>query len=296
VTAWLSQHAAALRSALRRLLGAPLNAALALFVIGLALTLPAGGWLLLDNLRLAADKAAGPQQISLFLTPEATPAAVDEIRTRLQAAAPGNWEFVPRDAALKRLQQTAGLGEIVASLPRNPLPDAFIVRPADTAPASMETMAATLTGWPKVAHVQLDSAWIRRFDALLRLGRLTVALLGGVFAAALVAATFNTIRLQILAHAAEIEVARLIGATEAWIRRPFAYFGALQGLLGGLLASLLLMAATRLLGPAVDELAVLYGSNFVLRGPDAELAGLLALAGACLGWLGAMLSVRSATR
>ena len=87
-----------------------------------------------------------------------------------------------------------------------------------------------IAGWPRVAHVQLDSAWVKRFDAFLRLARLALWMLAGIFAAGLIAVTFNTIRLQVLAQAAEIEVARLIGATDAFIRRPFYYFGALHAL------------------------------------------------------------------
>ena len=183
------------------------------------------------------------------------------------------------------------MGEIVASLPKNPLPDAFIVAPADTQPAAMEALAATFAEWPKVEHVQLDSAWSKRFDAFLRIGKLVVTLIAGVFAAALVAATFNTIRLQIMANAAEIEVARFVGATDAFIRRPFQYFGALQGGCGGLLAAALVYAGGQLLTAPVSELAALYGGDFVLRGLSPANIGALSGVGAALGWLGAQLSV-----
>ncbi|MBW7903473.1 MAG: ABC transporter permease [Rhodocyclaceae bacterium] len=288
---WLVQHADALRDALRRIAASPLSTALSLFVIGIALTLPAAGWLLIDNVRLAARSASGVQQISLFMAADADRKAAAEIESRLQSTAPGAWRFVPREEALKRLQGGEGMAEIVASLPRNPLPDAFVVEPADTSPAAMDALAKTFAGWPRVAHVQLDSAWAHRFDALLRIGRLAVAMLGAVFAAALVAVTFNTIRLQILAQAAEIEVARLIGATDGWIRRPFLYFGALQGAAGGLLAAALAALGTHLLNDPVAALAALYGSGFALRGPTAADAAALAGIGALLGLAGAQISV-----
>ena len=152
-------------------------------------------------------------------------------------------------------------------------------------------MAALFSAWPKVAHVQLDSAWVKRFDAFLRIGRLAITLLAGLLAGALVAVTFNTIRLQILAQAAVIEVAKLIGATDAFIRRPFLYFGALQGALGGLLAALLVALGGQLLGAPVAELVVLYGGTYDLLGLTARsIAGLTGI-GALLGWLGAYLSV-----
>lgn len=296
MNAWINQHITALRDAFRRLASAPLTTILSLFVIGIALTLPAAGWLLIDNFQRAANSASGVQQISLFMTLDADRKALDEVESRLKLAAAGRWRFVSREEALKHLQSSAGMGDLIGSLPRNPLPDAFIVEPADTSPESMEKLAKNIGGWPKVAHVQLDSAWAKRFDALLRIGRLAVSLLAAVFAAALVVVTFNTIRLQILAHGTEIEVARLIGATDAWIRRPFTYFGALQGALGGLLATLLVLLGTRLLTPPIAELAQLYGASFTLQGPSPTLAGLLAGAGALLGWLGALLSVSLSLR
>lgn len=296
MNAWINQHLLAIRDAWRRLSSAPLGSLLSLFVIGIALTLPAAGWLLIDNLQRAASNTAGAQQISLFMTQEADRKAVDEIETRLRANPPGRWRFVPRDEALKHLQGGSRMSDLVAGLPKNPLPDAFIVEPDDTSPAGMERLAATFAGWPKVAHVQLDSAWVKRFDAFLRIGKLGVSLLASIFAAALVVATFNTIRLQVLAHAAEIEVARLIGATDAWIRRPFAYFGALQGFLGGLIALGFLFAGQQLLAPAIAELAHLYGTSFRLQGPSGALTGLLLATGGLLGWIGALLSVNLSLR
>jgi cell division transport system permease protein len=192
---------------------------------------------------------------------------------------------------LKRLQASEGMAEIIASLPRNPLPDAFVVEPSDTRPESLEQLARTFSGWPRVAHVQLDSAWVKRFDTFLRIGKLSITLLGGLFAAALVVVTFNTIRLQILAQASEIEVAKLIGATDAFIRRPFQYFGALQGALGGLFAALLVYFGSLLLADPVGELVSLYGATFALHGLSPGNIAALAAIGAALGWIGAQLSV-----
>jgi cell division transport system permease protein len=142
-----------------------------------------------------------------------------------------------------------------------------------------------------VAHVQLDSAWVKRLDALLRLGKLVVMLLGCLFAGALVTITFNTIRLQILAQAAEIEVAKLIGATDTYIQRPLHYFGVLQGALGGLCAALLVSAGLHLLTPAVAELARLYGASFTCKACRPATSSLLTAIGGALGWLGAKVSV-----
>lgn len=296
MNAWFAQHRAALASAFRRLWTTPLNTLLSLLVIGMALTLPGAGYVLLDNLRDLGRTASGGQQISLFMQIEAGKKDVGEIENRLKAAAAGQWKFVPKEEALKRMQKSDGMAEIVASLPRNPLPDAFIVEPANTDPEALEVMRKEIAGWPGVAHVQLDSAWVKRFDAFLKLGKLALWMLAGIFAAGLVAVTFNTIRLQVMAQAAEIEVSRMIGATDAFIRRPFYYYGALQGGLGGLLAAALVAGAVHLLAAPAGELAALYGGSFALRGPTAGDALLLAAVGALLGWLGAQLSVSLSLR
>lgn len=296
MSAWLSQHRAALGLALRRLAATPFNTLLSLLAIGIALTLPAFGYVALDNLRELGRSASGVQQISLFMEVGASKAEVAAIENRLQALSTAKITFVPRDEALKRLKKSEEMTEIVASLPRNPLPDAFIVDPLNTAPAALEALRTEMAGWPKVAHVQLDSAWVKRFDAFLRLGKLALFLLAGLFGAGLVAVTFNTIRLQVMAQAAEIEVARMIGATDAFIRRPFYYFGALQGALGGLLAALLVLGALRLLAAPIGELAALYGGSFTLHAPEAGEVALLSCIGAMLGWLGAQLSVSLSLR
>ena len=288
---FIAQHLAALRYALRRLLVSPLNTLLSLLVIGIALALPGAGWVVLDNLRGITGSASGVQQVSLFMALDASKKDVEEIESRLREARSGHWRFVFRDDALKRLQASEGMAEVIASLPKNPLPDAFIVEPEDTQPDALERLAGTFLGWPKVAHVQLDTDWVKRFDAFLRIGKLSITLLASLLAGALVAVTFNTIRLQILAQATEIEVSRLIGATDSFIRRPFQYFGALQGALGGLFAALLVSSAGLLLAAPVGELVALYGGNFVLRGLSPGNIAAMAAIGAVLGWLGAQLSV-----
>jgi cell division transport system permease protein len=184
-----------------------------------------------------------------------------------------------------------GLGEVLDALPKNPFPDALVITPRDERPEAMERLAAELRKLPRVEHVQLDSAWVQRLDALLRLGRTAIVLLASLLGVGLMAITFNAIRLQVLTSRAEIEVSRLLGATDAFIRRPFYYFGALQGLAGGLVAwSAVLIAALLLRGPVAD-LAALYGIEFALHIlPLADSVVLFGLA-ALLGWAGAWLSL-----
>ena len=289
---WFRQHLAAFFRAARRLTDSPLSALLSILAIGIAMALPAAGYLCLDNLKALGANTSRVQQMSLFMNTGANEKARAAVERRLEALLPGQWRFVSRDAALRQMEANEGMAEIIATLPKNPLPDAFILEPDGAGPEDLERLRATLSAWPGVAHVQLDSAWIKRFDAFLRLGRLSVHLLSIIFAVGLIAVVFNTIRLQVLGQAAEIEVARLIGATDAFIRRPFCYLGVLQGALGGLTADLLLLAGTLALAPHVTRLAALYGSAFVLDGPSFSHGLALIGSGAALGWLGAQLSVR----
>jgi cell division transport system permease protein len=288
---FFSQHLAAQKSAVRRLAASPLATLLSLIVIGAALALPAAGRVMLDNVQRLAGSVSGVQQISVFMAADAGKKEAAEIESRLRETNPGAWRFVAREEAIAHLRETEGMTDIVAGLTENPLPDAFVVEPGDGRPETLESLAETFRNWPAVAHVQIDSSWSRRLDVFLRLSRLAVGLFAGLFAGMLVAATFNTIRLQILAQAAEIEVSRLIGATDAFIRRPFLYFGALQGALGGLFALLLIAAAGWALTKPADELLALYGAAFVPRGPSPAQAGALVGIGAALGWLGARISV-----
>jgi cell division transport system permease protein len=292
MNAWLHQHRDALLLALRRLAATPLNTLLSLLATGIALALPAGGQMLLSNALQLAKNAAPAPQISLFMALDASRAAANEIGARLEKY-PGvrQVRFVPREDTLARMKSAEGLGDVIEVLTKNPFPDAFVIDPQDDAPAAMEALAQELKKWPRVEHVQLDSAWVRRLDALLRLGRTAVLLLALLLGVGLVAIAFNTIRLQVLTQRAEIEVSRLLGATDNYIRRPFYYFGALQGLLGGAVAWCIVRLATAWLSGPIGELGRLYSVDFALRPlSGADTLVILGLA-AGLGWAGAALSL-----
>ena len=290
---WLLHHRQAAALALRRLYATPLNTLLGALVLGVALALPAGGEMLLANFQRLSERVAATPQLSVFMALDAGKKDVAEIESRLRKhARTREVRLVPREETLKRLKESEGLGEVIESLPRNPFPDAFVVVPREETPEVLEAMRAEFAAYPRVEHVQLDSAWVKKLDALLRLARLAVTLLAAVLSVALVAVTFNTIRLQVLTQANEIEVSRLLGATDAFIRRPFLYFGALQGLAGGAVAWLAVLGATLLLRGPVAELAGLYGIDFSLHIlPLADSVLLFGLA-ALLGWAGAWLSLR----
>ena len=292
LSAWLAQHGRGIQWTFARLGSAPLGAALSVLVIGIALSLPAGLYVMIDNVQSASRGLAPEPQISAFMALDASRAEVAQIEARLkQNPRVLGFRFVPRDQALQELKRSSGIADLVDSLPQNPLPDTFVINARDSAPQALETLRDEIMQWPRVAHVQLDAAWARRLDAALRFGRLVVAALATLLALVLVAVTFNTIRLQVLTQRDEIEVTKLIGATDAFIRRPFLYYGALQGCAGGVLAWLIVTACVWLANHQLGELSHLYATLFQFNFlPFAESLAVVALP-AALGWLGAWLSV-----
>jgi cell division transport system permease protein len=261
-------------------------------VIGVALSLPAGGYALLGNLSGVAGKISVEPRISIFMRVGAPRSDAQALAARLKTDARiAELRFVPREEALAELRATDELAVLLKELDRNPLPDALVLRAGDPSPASLERLAAELRALPGVEHVQLDAAWARRLAALGGVVRWGLAGLAALLSFGLVAVTFNTIRLQILTQRDEIEVAKLIGATDAYVRRPFLYLGATQGLAGGALALAAVWLGLTILDGQVRPLAASYGSQFRLAFlAFGDALAILAFS-AILGWVGAWLSV-----
>jgi cell division transport system permease protein len=291
---WLRHQKHALTAAVNRLRAYPLSTLLTALAMGVAISLPGVLYLGLNNLsRVAGDLPAHPE-ISIFLDSGMSDAHRQAIAARIKQPDIDAARFVPRDEALAALSASQGLTDISAGLTQNPLPDAWVVRPQDTSREALARVADELGKLPGVAETHLDSLWADRLQAALAIGRAGVWLLASLFAIALVAISGNAIRAQVLARRDEILVSRLIGATDRYIRRPFLYLGALQGLLGGLAAIGVLAIAGGVLRAPVERLAALYGSTFHLFPPTAiEVAAVLAFT-AAFGWLGAWLSVTRA--
>jgi cell division transport system permease protein len=287
VIAWLRLHRQALAAALARFTRS--GGLLSALVIGIALSLPAGGYTLLESLRGVGSRLTLDPQISVFLSPEAKRAQADALGAALKADRRiARLRFVSREDALKELNAVQGMSEVVGALGHNPLPDAFVVISREEA---LDGLAADLRKLPGVAHVQADSEWARRLAALAGITRLALWLVAALLGIGLVAVTFNTIRLQILTQRDEIEVSKLIGATDAFIRRPFYYLGLLQGLAGGAVALVIVAGGLALVNREVRVLAQSYGSTFNFSfPPPGDVLAIVLFAG-LIGWLGAYLSV-----
>jgi len=293
---WLLAHARAIDDAWRRLRAQPLSAALSVLVIGIALSLPLALSQVLAQAQGFAARFTSNPQVSVFLAPTAQPGQRQAVEEKLLAhAAAKRVHFIGRDAALQDLSRSAGLRDVLEVLETNPLPDAFVVDVAGGAEA-VEQLRRDAAGWPGVEHVQSDTQWAQRLEALLGVMRTVVLVVATMLASGLVAITFNTIRLQILGRRAEIEVAQLIGATDGFVRRPFLYFGLLQGLLGAIVAWALVAVMATAIGQELAILNRLYGSAIRFGLPSAGMVLGVSTLCALLGALGAALSVQDYLR
>ncbi len=292
-----TQHRAALVLTVHRMLDTPFATLLTVLVIGIALSLPLGLYLVVDNLGRIAANSQGQPEISIFLKDNAGSAVQRDIEAKLKARPEvKEYRFVARDAALKQLSQNMGLTDAAAILGKNPLPDAFVVAAKDAEPEHLDQLRQDMQAWPGVQSAKLDSEWARRLNAFLRLGKQGVWLLAALLGFALAAVGFNTIRLQILALRDEVEVSRLLGATDAFIRRPYLYLGMLQGLLGGLAAWVIVASAFALINLRVAEIASLYHLNFLLTSLAWRDGLAVLVSAASLGWLGAYLAANQHLR
>jgi len=300
---WIRQHGLALRDAALRIAGKPGSFIFNVIVIALALMLPVAGLTLLDNLKPVSRELAVEPEISVFTTIDLPRERAQALAADIKRVAQTNsvavkLDFIARENALAAMKERAGLSDVVATLGSNPLPDAYVIKLGNAEDAAgarrIDKLAEAIARLPGVETVQLDSAWVKRLAAVLQLAANVLWLLAATLCGVVVAVVFNTIRLQVVTQAEEIDVARLLGATDAFVARPFYYTGALLGFGAGIVALLGVMAALSVLNVSVGELAQLYGSAFTLSPLAPDAVALLLAASTGLGLLGAALSVRRA--
>ena len=288
---YLGLHRDNLVGAVTRLAGQPFASALTILVIAIALALPAGLRVAVNNADALSDSWQSAADFTVYLkmavSAEAARRTARTIEARDDVA---GVTVIDRDAALAEFRDQSGFGESLDALEGNPLPHTLVVHPASGIAADVEALANAIGALPETELVQIDTAWVTRLRAMLalagRLVDLATVLLG--FAVAIVVG--NTIRLEINNRSVEIEVTKLVGGTDGFIRRPFLYLGLCYGLAGAVVAEIVVGLGLLLLNPPVQALAALYGSSFALRGLTVAESGLLLLGGALLGWAGAGLA------
>jgi len=290
---WLERHVQTFVGSLGRLWQHPFSTLLTVLVIGIALALPACLHVLVQNVRAASGGWSNALDISVYMKPAATleqaRAAAERIRKRRDVE---DVKLVKADDALEEFRRNSGFGEALDALKDNPLPHALVVRPAEAFrdPTQVEGLTEELRKLDGVDLVQLDTAWVSRFNAILDVVRRIVLLAAGLFALGILVIVGNTIRLDIENRRDEIEVTKLVGGSDAFVRRPFLYSGVWYGLGGALVAWLIVTVVITVLGDPVQRIAGLYGSTFELQGLGVEGSGVLLLGGIVLGWLGSYIA------
>jgi len=298
---WLRQHCYAFAITLRRLRRRPFSSLTNLLVIALALALPIlGGAILVSAQPLAREISVTPE-ITLFMRMDAPTGAADAIARRIRSEFPDQVtavRVVARANALAELRRNRDWDQALAVLPDNPLPDAVVVAlaPGDDLAERAAAQVAVWERWDDVDRVQIDSAWVQRLEALLRFARIGLGLLAASVALVVLATVFNTVRMQAMLQREEIAVARLVGATEAFVRRPFLYLGALTCAIAALAAIGIAALTLRAFNHALAALARSYGAEFALHLPDVGALALSVAAVAVLGALSARWSVTRHTR
>lgn len=291
---WVMRHLQVALASLGRLVRAPLSTLMTILVIGIALALPSALYLILDNIKSLSGSWDGAASISLFMQQEASEEQSAKLAERLRSdPAILQVQRVSREQALQEFRSLSGMAGALDSLQSNPLPSVLIVQPADShsEPASAQALLSRLQQMPGVDLAQLDLQWVRRFHAITEIAQRGVVILASLLGLSVLLIVGNTIRLEIQNHHAEIEITKLIGGTNAFIRRPFLYNGLWYGLFGGLAAWLMVMLAMLLLNNPVAQLAGLYQSGFRLRGLDIGiLLGILG-GGGLLGLSGSWIAV-----
>jgi cell division transport system permease protein len=291
---WLLRHAQMSLSSLGRLSRNPFSTLMTAAVIGISLALPSGLHLLVDNVRQLSSSWDGSTSISLFLADDVSDDQAETVRRQVaQRPDVAETRLINRADALDEFRRLSGFGQAVELLDHNPLPAVVLIKPVDSVLGAdaVGRMADELQGYREIELAQVDLQWVERLGAITGTIERAVLILAVLLAGAVLLIVGNTVRLEIQSRHSEIEIVKLVGGTDAFIRRPFLYEGLWYGLLGALIALTLVLSALFLLDGPVQRLAGLYESSFSLNVLDPlSLFGVI-LGGPALGLAGAWLAV-----
>src|SRR3984893_64514 len=293
IEAFFSRHAQTLVGSLGRIVHHPFATLMTMGVVALALALPLFLNLLLANARTATGNWSDAFDLSVYMDKKAgagrTASVAKQLRKRDDVAAV---RVINADQALAEFREDSGVGKALDDLNENPLPDTLVVTPtlAASTPQGTAALQTAIAALADVQAVQLDTEWVKRLRAMLDILRRVVQVPGALLGVGVVLIISNTIRLDILNRRAEIEVMKLVGASDGFARRPFLYTGIWYGLGGGLMALMLVAIAAAVLARPVESLAKLYGSQFHLRGLGFTTGVLLLSLAAGVAWLGSWLA------
>lgn len=290
--AWWSHHRLVSVSTLKELLFNPLSSLMTWMVIGIALGLPMILYIVLQNISMASGDWGGKPRVSFYLDQSVEVSSARTLADRL-ASQDGIDEviFISSDDALMEFQHRSGFKEVLSTLDRNPLPHVIEVVPLDADPVKLSGQIAAWEAYPEVDHISVDLKWLERLFAILAFSQRLIVALAIVLGLGVMLVMGNTIRLAIENRRAEIEVVKLVGGTDAFVRRPFLYLGFWYGVGGALIALLLSQLSLLFLSGPVELLAQSYSDDFALEGPGFFVCLMLLIGGALLGVLGSLIAV-----
>ncbi len=292
VKTYFQRHLQVLMSCLGQLYRAPISNLLTVLVIAISLSLPALLLVALENARSLVSGWDENAEISLFLDPSLSLRDGEQLKERLQ-----EWRelsgvrYLSAQQSLRDFKAYSGFGEVLELLDENPLPAVIVLTPGDSAPAVVAPLLERLQQLPEVELAQLDLEWLSKIYAMMDVAERAAWVLGVLLAIAVLLIVGNTVRVSIQQRRTEIEVCKLVGGTNSFIRRPFLYMGIIQGAIGGVLAIVLVSSALLLLSGPIAQLATLYQSNFELLGMGFQFSLLLLLGSITLAWLGSLFTV-----
>jgi len=263
---WFARHVGTSIAAFGRIVRHPFSTFMIVLVIGVTLALPAAVNLVVKNARAISGSWDNALDFAVFLKQDLNESeAAGLARLIEQRADVDSVQFISATEALADFKAQSGFGAALDQLPDNPLPHTLVVRPsAGNTSASMVLLQEELANLPETEHVQVDTEWVQRFHAILDIVRQAIAIGAALLGVAIVVIIGNTIRLDIENRREEIEVTKLIGASNAFVRRPFLWTGFWYGLLGGLMALALVYYGLFLLEAPVARLAGLYQTNIAI--------------------------------
>ena len=285
---WITRHVSTSIASLGRLVQHPFASLMIVLVIAVTLALPAAINLIVKNARSISSSWDNALDFAVFLKQDLSESEAEGLGRLIQQRADvDSVQFISASQALIEFKEQSGFGGALDQLPDNPLPHTLVVRPSlgNTGP-SMVLLQEELENLPETEHVQVDTEWVQRFHAILDIVRQAVAIGAALLGIAIVVIIGNTIRLDIENRRNEIEVTKLIGASNAFVRRPFLWTGFWYGLFGGLMALALVYYGLFLLQGPVARLAGLYQSNITVAAMSLAEAGAIVGIGVFLGLFG----------
>jgi cell division transport system permease protein len=292
---WLTCHEQAFRSSLHQLSLSPFATFMTFAVIGITLALPFGLFVLLQNIQVVSYSLHDAAQISVYLKNDIEQATLNDLESRLKKDHDIiHFDYISPQEGLQQFEQDTQFSHAFDELTHNPLPGVFIIEPNQKLRSStqLQPLLNRLQQLPNIGQVQLDMLWLQRLNAILLITHRIFYALALLFAVAVILIIGNTIRLTTQNHRDEILIIKLLGGSNAFVRRPFLYSGVLYGFAGGIIAWLLIdIALWGLLQSPVNQLAALYHTAFQLKGMSLPVTLILLMISAILGSIGSWLAV-----